>query len=152
MEILMRHFFYITKRVWISYMSIVSLQIAQSHIWLENNSSSIVWHLWLAFIYMRFLQSKLDSSLFVKITSITIVYLLIYVHEIILTRRYNSEIHNLIQVLHQQFSLKYLKLLSFSTYEGYEFHNATYYQSVAALLQYLIITILDISYVVNKVC
>lgn len=62
---------------------------------------------------MRFQQLKADTSLFSKVTSITIIYVFVYVEDMVITRSSEIEIANLISTLHTRFSLNYLGLLSY---------------------------------------
>ncbi|KAK0575318.1 hypothetical protein LWI29_037144 [Acer saccharum] len=60
-----------------------------------------------------FLNSKCDASLFVRHRSGQILYLLVYVDDIIVTGSSQSQVHDFIAVLAHRFSLKDLGQLSF---------------------------------------
>lgn len=62
---------------------------------------------------MGFQQSKVDMSLFYKIPSNALVYLLVYVDNIVITRSDEFEVYSLIFALNSKFALKYLRLLSY---------------------------------------
>lgn len=62
---------------------------------------------------LGFIASKVDASLFIKTTPTTILYVLVYVDDIIVTGNDSREVHTLIRTLHSQFSLKHLGTLSY---------------------------------------
>lgn len=80
---------------------------------------------------MHFVKSTAISSLFCKFTSQSIVYLLIYVNDIIIIGSYDiiiesddREIHTLVSTLHTKFGLKHLGHLNyFLDIEVHTLHN-----------------------------
>lgn len=63
------------------------------------------------FLQLGFHQSKADVSLFFNISSFYVIYILIYVDDIILTESNPIEIQQLIKLLDSSFSLKDLSVL-----------------------------------------
>lgn len=70
-----------------------------------------------------FYSSKADSSLFIKFSSNSCVFLLVYVDDIIITGSNQAEVKNLIDKLDSFFSLKDLGTLNF--FLGIEVHHTT---------------------------
>ncbi|KAE8676085.1 Purple acid phosphatase 26 isoform 2 [Hibiscus syriacus] len=117
----------------------------------------------------RFVLSRSDASLFVKEITGNIVYLLVYVDDIIVTGSCEKEVQGDEIILSQQ---KYIRdLLCKSSLEdakglptpmatscklivdtGTPIKDATHYWSVVGVLQYVVITRPDITFVVNRVC
>lgn len=75
-----------------------------SRAWFNTLSSFLV--------QMGFVKSHAYRKLFVKHSSLSTLYCLIYVDDIMLTRSHETEMHQLIKTLNEQFSLKYLGLLN----------------------------------------
>lgn len=62
---------------------------------------------------LGFIASKADASLFIKTTTTMVLYVLVYVDDIIVTGNNSCEIHTLIRTLNSQFALKHLRTLSY---------------------------------------
>lgn len=75
------------------------------HAWFERLSSYL--------ITLGFVRSKADPSLVFRIKDDNYCYVLIYVDDIILTSNSSTDIQNLINLLHNKFSLKDLGKLSY---------------------------------------
>ncbi|KAG8498357.1 hypothetical protein CXB51_006727 [Gossypium anomalum] len=89
-----------------------------------------------------FVASKADSSLFVQRSGSQLLFVLVYVDDIIVTGNNSEIIDGLVRRLNAQFSLKDLGQLNY--FLGIE--------KLSRALQYVVITRPDIAYAVNKVC
>lgn len=65
------------------------------------------------YIVFSFKSTKCDDSLFIKATNSSIMYILVYVDDIIVTKTSKSELTSLIQRLNAAFALKGLGPLSY---------------------------------------
>ncbi|GJW03741.1 retrovirus-related pol polyprotein from transposon RE1 [Tanacetum coccineum] len=97
-----------------------------------------------------------DTSLFVFQREKCLLYLLVYVDDIILTGNNNVLISRFISRLNKEFAIKDLVFTPLSTYanltiNGDLFSDPTLYRSLVGALQYLTITRPDLSYAVNQV-
>lgn len=61
---------------------------------------------------MGCLWSQVDFSLFYKLTSTLVVYLLVYVDDIIITGNDKVDIQFILSILNNKFSLKYMGMLN----------------------------------------
>ena len=73
----------------------------------------MVWKVYISFASSRLHASMAVSSLFVYSSDHTIIYLLLYVDDIIVTGNDSTQIHNLITALGQVFELKDLGPLTY---------------------------------------
>ncbi|KAG8473394.1 hypothetical protein CXB51_035704 [Gossypium anomalum] len=109
-----------------------------------------------------FVTSKVDTSLLVSQSGSQLMYVLVYVDDIIVTGNNNQAIDQFVQKLDDQFSLKDLGQLNYflgievqyttTATEGQPVENASLYRSIVRALQYVVITRTDIAFTVNKVC
>ncbi|KAF5457496.1 hypothetical protein F2P56_021595, partial [Juglans regia] len=113
---------------------------------------------------LGFLCSRADTSLFVLIRSSSIIYLLLYVDDIVVTGNDDALLRDFIQRLHREFATKDLGPLSYflglevsSSATGLFLSQAKYAHDILARAQlldskpYLTITRLDLAYAVNSV-
>ncbi|XP_071728268.1 uncharacterized mitochondrial protein AtMg00810-like [Rutidosis leptorrhynchoides] len=128
---------------------------------------------------LGFVCSRADPSLFVFKRGSCIMYLLVYVDDIILTGNISSTMRQFISRLHREFAIKDLGKLSYFlglevlytdsglldskpvatplataenfTSHGTPFKDPTLFRSLVGALQYLTITRPDLSYAVNQV-
>lgn len=146
----------------------------------------------------QFVSAKSDASLFVKKVDGVLLYVLVYVDDIIVTGNHQANIDSFVSTLDTQFSLKDLGPISYflgvevtpitdglflnqhkyildllkkarmnqangsptpmvasfklSQYDGCAIENESEYRSIVGALQYVVITRLDITFAVNKVC
>ncbi|KAE8718491.1 Serine/threonine-protein phosphatase 5 [Hibiscus syriacus] len=107
-----------------------------------------------------FCLAKSDASLYVRKTSDSLVYLLVYVDDIIVKGDKEMVVQNVIDILNAQFSLKDLGPLSFflgvevsyEAKEGTPLADDARYRSIVGALQYIVITRPDVAFTVNRVC
>ncbi|KAG8492864.1 hypothetical protein CXB51_010176 [Gossypium anomalum] len=116
-----------------------------------------------------FSLAKLDGSLFIKKTDNMILYVLVYVNDIIITGNHQASIDQFVTNLDTQFSLKDLGPLSYflgieangsptpmvtssilSQYTSCAIENTSKYCSIVGALQYVVITRPDVTFAVNK--
>ena len=121
-------------------------------------------------LHFHFKSSKCDPSFFIYIDSNNIVvYMLVYVDDIIITENNSSFFKSLVTKLNSEFSLKDLRSLDYflgievksqpngvpiltqSKLRYESFPNPTHYRSVMGALQYATITKAKIGFFVNKV-
>uniref|UniRef100_A0A251RWD9 Putative zinc finger, CCHC-type n=1 Tax=Helianthus annuus TaxID=4232 RepID=A0A251RWD9_HELAN len=102
--------------------------------------------------------SRADPSLFIFKRDSCVMYLLVYVDDLILTGNQNSIMTSFISRLNKEFAIKDLGKLNYFlglevtyTQHGTSFRDATHYRSIVGALQYLTITRPDIAYAVNQV-
>lgn len=62
---------------------------------------------------MGFKKSTLNSSLFIKFTSQSIIYLLVYVDDIIITSSNDEKVKSLIVSLHSKLTLTWVSSVTF---------------------------------------
>ncbi|KAE8731661.1 Pentatricopeptide repeat-containing protein [Hibiscus syriacus] len=119
---------------------------------------------------LRFKPSRADSSQFIRQVDHEVVYMVVYVDDILITGSSQLEINQIIHALHDKFSLKDLGQLKY--FLGIEVHQSDNglflsqkkfftellqknqvlnYRSVVGVLQYIFHTRPDISFAVNKV-
>ena len=77
--------------------------------------ASRAWFVRFAFhlLHLGFIASIADNSLFILCSTNTIIYLLLYVDDIIVTGNDSTQVHNLIAALGQVFELKDLGPLNY---------------------------------------
>uniref|UniRef100_A0A803PCZ9 Reverse transcriptase Ty1/copia-type domain-containing protein n=1 Tax=Cannabis sativa TaxID=3483 RepID=A0A803PCZ9_CANSA len=129
--------------------------------WFEKLSNVLV--------QLGFTPAKTDHSLFTLLTTTSIIYILIYVDDILITGNNHNLISNLISDLSSKFSLRDLGVMDFflgvktqsspvntglrlSSFGSEPVADATAYQSLVGALQYATITRPNIAFSVNKVC
>ncbi|KAG8474184.1 hypothetical protein CXB51_034153 [Gossypium anomalum] len=113
-------------------------------------------------ISVGFIISKPDASLFVRVTSDSTLYVLVYVDDIIITGSMPTSIHYFVQQLNKEFSLKdmgdfyyflWIEATRSSTGsstiskdDGDRMCDPIEYKSLVSALQYVVLTCLDIAY------
>ncbi|KAG8476579.1 hypothetical protein CXB51_033494 [Gossypium anomalum] len=122
-------------------------------------------------VYIGFVFSKSDASLFIQITDDFRMYVLVYVDDIIIIGDSSSEIDTFVHRLHSEFSLKYLGPLHY--FLGIEVHRSSVGElhlcqkkyildllDQCRMIQakgvptpmYVVLTRPDIAYAVNRIC
>ncbi|RVW77085.1 Retrovirus-related Pol polyprotein from transposon RE1 [Vitis vinifera] len=133
------------------------------YLWPQTSSPSLVSRVASVLLTSGFKNSHSDTSLFVLRSSNHVVYLLVYVDDIILTGSSDTLVSQFVDYLAQRFSLKDLGPLSYflgvevvphrltiSLTSGTPLSDPTPYRAAVGSLQYLSLTRPDISFAVNR--